>query len=166
MESNQFGLTEELKFEWDNYVSTLRDSGINLTNENDNMVWSWNRTPGTITAKLAYQSILFFNNSEEKKWWYKAIWGLNIPIKLVCFMWMCLKDCILTGVNYQKRGGIGPSVCNLYLKNEESIVHLFVDCPKTQNIWAEVIKFLKIDSDWKWPTIDENLKHWFFQFPN
>jgi hypothetical protein len=80
-------------------------------------------------------------------------------------MFLCLKDCILIGVNYKKRGGIGPSFCNLCLRNEETTTHLFVDCTKTQNIWSEVLKFLKIDSDWKCSSIEENLKHWFIQFP-
>jgi hypothetical protein len=165
MDSNQLGFTATLGTEWDNFVSVLRSSNIHLTIDNDKLVWSWNRATGTVTAKLAYHSILFFNKLEEKKWWYKAIWSLNIPIKIICFMWMCLKDCILTGVNYQKRGGIGPLVCNLCLKNEETTTHLFVECQKTQNIWSKVIKTLRIDSDWKCTTIEENLRHWFFKLP-
>jgi hypothetical protein len=49
--------------------------------------------------------------------------------------------------------------------NEETIAHIFVDCPKTQKNWFEVLKFLKIDSEWKCSSIEENLKHCFFQFP-
>jgi hypothetical protein len=135
LESTTIGLSDELKYEWDNFVTYLRCSGIRLKNSNDKLVWSWNRSTGTVTAKLAYQSILYFNKLEERKWWFKAIWKLNIPTKLICFMWLCLKDCILIGVNYQKRGGIGPTVCNLCLMNEETTTHLFVECPKTQKIW-------------------------------
>jgi hypothetical protein len=102
---------------------------------------------------------------EERKWWFKAIWKLKIPTKLICFMWMCLKDCILTGTNYQKRGGIGPTTCNLCLKNEETTTHLFVGCPITQKIWTEILNFLKIDSNWNYPSVEENLKNWFLQFP-
>jgi len=69
-----------------------------------------------IESNLAYQSILYFNNMEKKKWWYKSIWVLNIPIKLVCFIWINFNYCILIGVNYQNWGGIGPSVCNLFFK--------------------------------------------------
>jgi hypothetical protein len=76
----------------------------------------------------------------------QAIWKLKLPTKLICFMWMCLNDCILTGVNFQKRGGIGPTACNLCLKNEETTTHLFVECPITQKIWIEITKFLKIEN--------------------
>jgi hypothetical protein len=81
-------------------------------------------------------------------------------------MWLCIKDCILTGINYQKRGGIGPSVCALCLKDEETVMHLFVDCQISQLIWADVLTTLRIDSEWKSSTIEENLKLWFFKLPN
>jgi hypothetical protein len=59
MESFQIGISDELKGEWDNFVSNLRCSGIHLKNANDKLIWSWNRSTGTVTTKLAYQSILF-----------------------------------------------------------------------------------------------------------
>lgn len=156
---------DELKTQWDNFVSILNSSDILLKNTKDKLVWSWNRSTGAITANLTYQSNLFLNNMEERKWWYKAIWDLNIPIKLTCFMSLCLKECILTGVNYKKRGAIGPSVCNMCLRNDETTTYFFVGCSKTQKIWSEVLKFLKIDSEWKCSSIEENLKLWFIQFP-
>ena len=81
-------------------------------------------------------------------------------------MWLCLEDCILIGFNYQKRGGIGPSACTLCLKDEESVTHLFINCQCTQLIWVNALTTLRIDNDWKSPTIEENLKCWFFKFPN
>jgi len=68
---------------------------------------------------------------EERGWWYKYILQVKIPVKMIFFMWLCLKECILSGVNYEKRGGIGPSFCSLYLRNDETTTHLFVDGPKS-----------------------------------
>jgi hypothetical protein len=82
LKSNQIGFSDEHKTKWDNFVSILNSSDILLKNSNDKLVWSWNRSTGAVTANLAYQSILYLNNMEERKWWYKAIWDLNIPIKL------------------------------------------------------------------------------------
>jgi hypothetical protein len=80
-------------------------------------------------------------------------------------MWLCLKDCILSGVNFRKRGGIRPSVCNLCLRDEETTNHLFMDCNTTQNIWKDILNFLKMLGAWSCSSIDENLKLWFIQYP-
>jgi hypothetical protein len=143
----------------------LRSSGIKLNNTSDKIVWSWNRATGDVTANLAYHSITFLNILDENRWWYKVIWKVNIPDKIICFMWLCLKDCILSGVNFRKRGGIGPSVCSLCLRDEETTTHLFVDCNTTQNIWKDVMNYLKMSGAWSCSSIDENLKLWFIQYP-
>jgi hypothetical protein len=153
MDSIQLGIIDSFGVEWDNYVTKLRSSGIFLNPEIDKLNWSWNRVTGKVTAKLAYQSLLFVNNLDGKKWWYKAIWSVKIPVKMICFMWLCIKDCILTGINFQKRGGIGPSVCAPCLKDEETTTHLFVDCQNSQHIWVDVLTTLRIDSDWKSPPL-------------
>ena len=75
---------------------------------------------------LAYDALVFQNLSTKPTWWYKDIWKINIPAKIIMFMWICLKDCVLTGENYRRRGGVGPSVCTLCQKNEETTLHLFI----------------------------------------
>jgi hypothetical protein len=105
-------------------------------------VWSWNRAVGSVTTDLAYQCIAFTSHSGDLKWWYKPIWKINIPSKVICFMWLCLKDSILTGANYKKRGGIGPVVCSICLQDDETTEHLLIHCEVTKNIWKEILKAL------------------------
>jgi hypothetical protein len=100
-----------------------------------------------VAANIAYHSILYTIHIEERRWWFKSIWEVNILVKMIFFMWLCLNDCIILGVNYKKRGGISPFVCCLYLRNEETTTHIFVDCSKTQNIWSEVIKLFNIEGE-------------------
>jgi len=151
---------------WEVFTQNLRNSGIRLSNAKDKLSWSWNRSTGKITANLAYQCILYTNKMVVEKWWHKAIWMVKVTVKIICFMWICIEDRILTGINYQKRGGINPSVCALCLKEEESATHLFVDCQTTQFIWDNILTSFGIDSDWKRATIEENLKHWFLKLAN
>jgi ribonuclease HI len=143
----------------------LRSSGITLNDSSDKLVWSWNGAMGTVSANLAYQSISFMNLLDENKWWYKAIWKVRIPGKIICFMWLCLKDCILTGANYRKRGGIGPSVCSLCLRGEETTTHLFVHCATSQSIWKEVLSYLKFPEAWYCSSLEDNLVLWFTKYP-
>jgi hypothetical protein len=98
----------------------FKSNGVSLNNFNDKIVWSSNKAFGSVSADLAYQCIASNLHNGVCKWWYKSIWRVNIPRKIICFMWLCLKDCILTGANYKKRGGIGPVVCILCLKDDET----------------------------------------------
>jgi hypothetical protein len=80
-------------------------------------------------------------------------------------MWLCLKDCIPTGVNYKKRGGIGPSVCSLCLRDEETTSHVFVHCETSQYIWKGILFYLKIPNVWSCFTLESDMFQWFTQYP-
>jgi hypothetical protein len=119
----------------------LRSSGITLNDSSDKLVWSSSGAMGIVSTNLAYQSISFMNLLDENKWCYKAIWKFRILGNIICFMWLCLKDYILIGANYRKRGGIVASVCSLFLRGEEMTTHLFVPCATSQSIWKEVLSY-------------------------
>jgi hypothetical protein len=110
----------ELSIEWDTYIAGLKSSKITLNQTNDQFMWSWNRAVKSVTTDLAYQCFVFTSHSGDLKWRYKPIWKINIPSKVICFMWLCLTDCILTGANYKKRGRIGHVVCSICLQDDET----------------------------------------------
>jgi hypothetical protein len=113
LNSFQLNLSGDMSNEWNNFITVLKSSGVSLNQSNDKLVWSWNREDGSVSADLAYQCIAFNSHNGDYKWWFKSIWKVKIPSKIICFMWLCLKDSILTGENYKKRGGIGHVVCIL-----------------------------------------------------
>jgi ribonuclease HI len=165
IDSKQLNLSGELALEWDNFILAIRSNGIYLKDSCDKLVWSWNRALGIVTVKQAYQSILYSNLKGENRWWYKAIWHVNVPSKIICFIWLCLMDNILTGVNYQRRGGIGPSVCSLCLNGEDSTDHLFTHCVVSKLIWKEVLSQLMIHDEWGEKGLEDNLLKWFIKYP-
>jgi hypothetical protein len=165
LSAEDLGLEGGLAEEWSGFLSMLRSSGVTLNSDEDNVVWSWNKSTGSMTAKLAYDALITQDVVEEPVWWHKALWKVKIPVKIILFIWLFLYDCVLTGENYRHRGGIGPSVCTLCLKAEETTMHLFVHCTTTQAIWKEVCEHLKIKGTWDRPSLDENLLSWFISFP-
>ena len=66
IDSKHIKLSGDLDLEWDNFILALRTNGISLNESYDKLVLSWNRALGAVTAKLAYQSILFSNLKGEK----------------------------------------------------------------------------------------------------
>jgi hypothetical protein len=55
-----------------------------------------------------------------------------------------LEQRILTWENLVKRGFLGPRKCVLCGKDEEIVLHLFVKCNFTKDIWTLVLKDLKL----------------------
>jgi len=77
---------------------------------------------------------------------------------IILFVWLCLQ-------NYGLRGGIGPSVCHLCLRNDENTQHFLVNCEISIYIWKEVCSLLKLHDIWVSPPIVDNLKSGFLVYP-
>ena len=56
------------------------------------------------------------------------IWKCNIPLKVICFNWLCLSERINTWDNLNKNGWIGPNCCSLCKCVTESVNHIFAEC--------------------------------------
>lgn len=85
--SSDLRLIGDLAVEWNNYILTLRKAGIQLKDEGDCLVWSWNRTDGSVTVKNSYEALVFQQCEVEYEWWHKLKSG-----KLM-FLWRSLFLC-------------------------------------------------------------------------
>jgi hypothetical protein len=113
------GLDGILAGEWDDYIRALNRSSVYLTNSLDVLCWSWNVSLGEVTAKEAYATLSFQSWRCSVKWWHRALWDWNIPIKIKLFCWLLLENKVLTWDNLQKKGGMGPSICMLCLSGRQ-----------------------------------------------
>ena len=59
--------------------------------------------------------------------------------KIDLFCWTAAHKSILTGDNLKIRGMEGPSRCPLCCSEEETMDHLLINCPYSQEIWSEVL---------------------------
>lgn len=82
----------------------LRCTDISLRHEDDAISWTWNKFLGVITIKFAYEALVEQNVKAYPKWWFTTIWKLQIPVKIILFVWLSLQDRILSGENYMHRG--------------------------------------------------------------
>ena len=57
--------------EWNSFVTTLNNIKIKLTDEDDTLVWSWNKGNGQLNAKMSYDAMSFSFSDLVCKWWYK-----------------------------------------------------------------------------------------------
>jgi len=65
------------------------------------------------------------------------IWKVKVPLRIKVFMWFVHKQVILTKDNLAKRNWTGSRRCS-FCDHDESIKHLFLDCPMTKTLWRSV----------------------------
>jgi hypothetical protein len=68
------GLKGAHKVEWTNYTKGVVSSGIELNEEKDRLLWSWDTKHGQVTTKLAYEVQMMEERGVETKFWYSKIW--------------------------------------------------------------------------------------------
>ena len=65
------------------------------------------------------------------------IWKIKVPLKIKIFMWFLHREVILTKDNLAKRNWNGNKCCS-FCDKEETIHHLFFECPFAKVIWRIV----------------------------
>jgi hypothetical protein len=96
--------------------------------------WGWGKS-GFFTVARGYISLQSPQAMIETTTLWKQIWDpLGLP-KVNFFCWVLMHRKVLTGENLVKRGFIGPHRCSMCCNALETMDHLFVDCPFTQEVW-------------------------------
>lgn len=65
------------------------------------------------------------------------IWKVKVPLRIKIFMWFVHKQMILTKDNLLKRRWVG-SVRYCFCDQDETIQHLFIDCPIAKLLWRTI----------------------------
>ena len=111
--TEELDLCDVWRCQWDIYIRGLRYNRINLRGESDTLLWSYGTYAGPITAACSYDSLIDIHDEEEQNRDLYMLWYLKLPLKLICFTWLLMKDRILTWDHLQSRGFNGPGLCVL-----------------------------------------------------
>eukprot|EP00253_Pinus_taeda_P003315 PITA_03315 len=95
----------------------------------------WDPTGSSYTIKSGHHYIC--NSTYQIPIWnhWRLIWKSEAIPKIKFFTWLLLKGKVLTAENLRKRGINGPSRCPNCCLAEETIHHLFLDCPFAKRCW-------------------------------
>jgi len=66
---------------------------------------------------------------------WKSIWSVKSLPKVDHFSWLLAHNSALTAEVLRKKGWEGPSQCSFCLKEEETSLHLFFECPFAKEVW-------------------------------
>jgi hypothetical protein len=96
--------------------------------------WGWGKS-GFFSVAQSYISLQSPQALIETTIVSKQVWDpLDLP-KVNFFRWVLMHRKVLTGENLVKTGFIGPHRCSMCCNALETMDHLFLDCPFTQEVW-------------------------------
>ena len=106
-------LQGEWKMLWDSYIAGMEYGRIRLSDPCDSLLWSYNHYVCSLSAAQGYECIASSLCSVGQPPVLDLLWDFNIPKKIVCFIWLTVRNRILTWEQLQHRGKQGPTRCIL-----------------------------------------------------
>ncbi|XP_028066181.1 uncharacterized protein LOC114269111 [Camellia sinensis] len=104
----------------------------------DRLVWGPTKSR-EYSVKLGYRQALirqfpdYYRLDSDWEVW-KRLWKFKIPPKWILFVWKCLHNILPVKRELEKRGLTIDPICSSCFQHEESIEHLFFDCPISQRV--------------------------------
>ena len=110
---NELGSLAEFRDEWNGFLLVLNKAGVKLLDSKDTLVLDQGDVNRVLTIEKSNDAIITEHALFNTKWWRRKIWNWKIPLKIKCFLCLCLVNKILTWGNILKGGFIGPGICFL-----------------------------------------------------
>jgi len=135
-------------------------AGINISRRSDVLVWGGHIRNDWISVKETYDHITSTSQAPPFSDITSMLWKWEVPLKIKCFSWLAIRNCILTWDNLDRRGFFGPSWCCLCRQDSEDFLHLFIRTPFAVEIWARVATILGVPQINDAPSILECFRLW------
>ncbi len=96
----------------------------------DVVEWRWGLA-GSFSVNSVFKFLQVGGVTETR---YSKIWRIKAPLKVRCFVWLVLRNRVLTVDNLLKRGWSGSEACELCSEANETGNHLFLTCRFTKEL--------------------------------
>jgi len=123
--------------EWLNLVAQV--SNVVLVDGKDYFKWLLTKS-GLFSVRSMYLDAIDTNPPFQ----HRRIWKWKIPLKIKIFLWFLQRDVILTKDNLARKNWKGSEKC-LCCNMNETIQHLFFDCPFAKMIWRIIFYATNLD---------------------
>eukprot|EP00253_Pinus_taeda_P029800 PITA_29800 len=130
---------------------------IQIAAENDKLRWG-PKGNGEFSLKEA-RSIIEREEQLDIMPWADKVWDSFQWPKIRTFLWLLMQKKTLTWENLLRKGFRGPSRCPMFLKEEETMNHLFNSCEWASQLWLWMEAILE-DSDRNRDSIQDTITNW------
>lgn len=134
-------IPNRLREQWNNLKLSLAGAAPSSRGKEDSFIWDPNG--GSYSVKEGYKALQA--QTALNNWQYhKSVWKIESLPKIKFFNWTLLHGKLLTAENLKKKGIQGPSICFMCKNSEESLNHLFIECPIASVCWKQIASPLDI----------------------
>jgi hypothetical protein len=120
----------------------------------------WRRLCRPHISRKFYSTIINSANIPNITGWRKRLWKWKIPLKVKLFTWLVDKNKISSWDNLLRKGWIGPNICQLCFKDEETVPHLFIHCEFARKVWNKINLDRHLTSAWQGNSISDCFVNW------
>ena len=116
---------------WNELFSVVKD--LSLNDREDTIIWDL-EPKGIYTVKSYYNFVNFRGVAPDN---IISIWKTNVPQRIQIFLWLVVRNKLLTRDNLLKRQHVADTTC-LFCNEAELAYHLFFDCVVARELWREI----------------------------
>ena len=146
-EENSYWLENHVRSEFSPHeASTILSLPLNHGGSADKLIWSATKN-GIYSTKTAYQLLIAkagkaksgpSNRNAHKTFW-QQVWSLNVPSKILHFIWCACTDSLSTKQNLFKGLSIPNALCERCGSEVEDSAHALWGCQLLKEIWWEIM---------------------------
>jgi hypothetical protein len=104
---------------------------FSLSDQDDRIIWSLDKKGFSVNS-LYKKKVM-----DQVSVTYKFLWKSKLPQKIKNFIWLVVRNKILTKDNLKNRNWKGSQEC-FFCGGDESIDHLFFHCPIARYVWRVI----------------------------
>ena len=136
------------------FIDIIQAIPINLTSTlDDTTAWALSRD-GNFNLASAYLLAKGLNALNLPTFTSNWIWKMNVPQKIIIFLWLCSHNSVPVREVLGSRGFTLDQACPLYHSQVESINHLLKDCPFVVSFWNQIGLPSKVIQFFSLPLLD------------
>ncbi|XP_027062993.2 uncharacterized protein [Coffea arabica] len=117
----------------DSFYWQPKEGGMYTVNSGYKFLMKQHRKRDRCNQGEASSSYIVSDSHLAQMW--NTLWRLNIKHKIKFFVWKCIQGALPVKAAVYRRTGVGDPICKMCGTAQETVEHLLLNCPHTENIW-------------------------------
>ena len=152
-----FGWNKSSGMEVHNQI--LKKAGLCRYEEGDHITWVGKMRSNKVVVANTYKYLIHTLCALNHTCWFYKVWKLDVPIKIILYVWLVWWNKSLTWENLSKCSLNGHRRCPLCRDSIKTNLHLFLECPIAILVWDCIFSSLNMSCR-RFVHIEECIQWW------
>ncbi|KAL4284355.1 hypothetical protein GQ457_16G011300 [Hibiscus cannabinus] len=103
----------------------------------DSLSWRWEDNQ-RFSTRSAYR-VLCPRVLENAHSFWRLIWALQVPQRIRVFMWLVMREALLTNVEHTRRHMASSGLCRVCNREDEDVLHALRGCSRPRSVWLSLL---------------------------